>query len=75
MKKFVGQVISTKMAKTAVIEVSRYKVHPIYQKRVKVKKKYHVQDEIGVKVGDQVLFQQRHPISKTKKWQITEVLK
>lgn len=75
MKKFVGQVISTKMAKTVVVEISRYKVHPIYRKRIKVKKNYHVHDEIGVKLGDRVIFEKTRPMSKTKKWKVTEVIK
>ena len=72
MKKFQGKVIATKMAKTAVVEVERYRVHPIYKKRMKVKKKYHVHDELGVKEGDKVIFGETRPISKTKKWRIVE---
>lgn len=75
MKKFIGRVISNKMVKTAVVEVKRQKIHPLYQKRLTIKKKYHVHDEIGVKVGDWVKFVETRPISKTKKWKITEVVK
>lgn len=75
MKKITGRVILSKMAKTALVEVERYKIHPLYQKRVKVKKRYHVHDEIGVKPGERVVFEQTRPVSKTKKWRITEVLK
>lgn len=75
MKKLTGQVISTKMAKTTVVEVRRPKIHPLYQKRLVAKKKYHVHDEIGVKPGDWVKFIQTRPISKTKKWKIVEVVR
>ncbi len=74
MKQFVGQVLESKMAKTAKIVVTYLKVHPLYKKRLKIKKAYHVHDEIGVKPGDQVRFQACRPVSKTKKWQIMEVI-
>lgn len=75
MKQFVGQVLESKMAKTAKVVVTHLKVHPLYKKRLKIKKTYHVHDEIGVKSGDQVKFQACRPVSKTKKWQIIEVIK
>lgn len=74
MKKFTGKVIDTKMAKTARVVVSHLKVHPLYQKRIKIKKIYHVHDELGVKAGDEVRFQGCRPISKTKRWQIVEIM-
>lgn len=75
MKKFSGWVISTKMDKTAVIEVVRLVAHPIYKKRMKMKRKFHVHDELGVKVGDRVVIVETKPISKTKKWKIIKVVK
>ena len=75
MKQFTGLVIDKKMAKTARVLVKRIKVHPLYKKRMRIKKIYHVHDEIGTKVGDQVKFKDCQPISKTKKWQIIEIIK
>ncbi len=75
MKKFSGQVVRTKMNKTATIEVVRFKIHPIYKKRMKTKRKFHAHDELGVKVGDRVVIAETRPISKTKKWKIIEVMK
>lgn len=75
MKKFSGKIINTKMGKTATVEVVRLKVHPIYKKRLKIKKKFHAHDELGVKVGDRVVIVETRPISKTKKWKILEVIK
>lgn len=75
MKDYLGRVISTKAQKTALVEVKRQKVHPLYKKRIVVRKKYHVHDEIGVKENDQVRFVEIRPISKTKKWKIVEVVK
>ncbi len=75
MKIFEGVVVSTKMQKTAVVEVERIKIHPVYKKRLRVKKKYHVHDELGVKVGERVKIKECRPISKTKKWKIVKVIK
>lgn len=72
MKIFTGKVISHKMAKTATVVVERTVVHPVYLKRYKRLKKYHVDDEIGVKVGDTVKFVACKPISKLKKWRIVK---
>lgn len=74
MKKFTGRVVSTKMTKTATVEVVRFKTHPIYKKRMKIKKKFSVHDEKKVKVGDKVIIVETKPISKTKKWKILEVV-
>ncbi|MBU0572550.1 30S ribosomal protein S17 [Patescibacteria group bacterium] len=74
MKIFTGQVVSTKMNKTATVAVERIVVHPMYKKRFKRTKKYHVHDELGVKVGDKVSFVACRPISKLKKWKIIEVV-
>lgn len=70
MKQFQGKVVSTKMEKTAVVEVSRRVRHPLYQKVYTKKKKYHVHDELGVKEGSVVKFVETRPISKTKRWKI-----
>ncbi len=74
MKIFTGKVVSTKMAKTVVVEVVQVTAHPVYKKRVRTTKKYHVHDEIGVREGDVVRFVETKPISKTKKWKIIEVV-
>ena len=75
MKPLIGIVISTKMQKTATVSVERIKVHPLYKKRLRVKKKYHAHDELGVREGDRVRIKECRPISKTKKWRIIEVIK
>ncbi len=74
MKQLIGNVISTKVAKTAKVSVLRIKVHPLYKKRIKIKKSYQVHDEMGVKVGQKVKFQSCKPFSKMKKWQIVEII-
>ena len=75
MKVFTGKVVSTKMAKTAVVLVERMVIHPMYLKRYKKFKKYLVHDESGVQVGQIVSFVTCKPVSKTKKWKILEIKK
>ena len=72
MKNLEGKVVSKKMSQTAVVLVVRRRTHPLYQKQYRQTKKYHVQDEIGTKVGDRVKIQECRPLSKTKKWRIVE---
>ena len=62
-----GTVISDKMQKTVVVEVERTFRHPLFNKTVRVKRKYKVHDEQGLaKVGDIVAFYEGRPVSKTK---------
>ena len=75
MKIFIGSVIGTKNEKTAVVSVERVVVHPLYKKRFKRSTKFQVHDELGVKVGDKVVFADCKPISKQKRWKIVEVVK
>jgi small subunit ribosomal protein S17 len=75
MKIITGQVISTKMLKTATVAVERTVIHPMYKKRFKRIKKYHVHDELGeAKVGQMVKFVAVRPISKLKKWKIIKIV-
>ncbi|MFH1864013.1 MAG: 30S ribosomal protein S17 [bacterium] len=74
MKVFSGKVIAKKMQNTATVEVVRTVVHPMYKKRYRKAKKYHVHDETDVKVGQKVKFVACKPYSKIKKWKIIEVV-
>ena len=75
MKAFKGKVVSMNMEKTATVAVERVDAHPVYKKRIRRTKKYHVHDDIGVKIGDQVSFIASRPFSKLKRWKIVEVVK
>ena len=69
MKQFSGTVVSTKMDKTIVVEVTRKWTHPKYKKTVKRTKKYLVHDaNNSAKVGDVVAFSETKPLSKRKRF-------
>ncbi len=74
IKELVGVVLSNKMNKTVVISVERVKLHPLYQKRYVVTKKYYAHDELGLGVGDKVKIRSAKPMSKLKRWIVTEKL-
>ena len=72
----IGQVVSTKMAKTIVVEVSRRVPHPIYKRIVAKRKKFYAHDEEGkAKLGDVVRIVECRPISKLKRWRLTDIVR
>ena len=72
----VGQVVSSKMNKTAVVETVTRVPHPKFGKIVKQVKKFHAHDEENkAQVGDTVRIMETRPISKLKCWRIVEILK
>ena len=74
-KERVGTVVSDKMDKTVVVAVENRFPHPIYQKTVSRTKRYKVHDEANAcKVGDRVRITETRPLSRTKRWQVAEVL-
>jgi len=75
MKAVTGKIISDKMAKTAVVEVTRFIVHPIYQKRMRRTSKFHAVNEMGAKIGQMVEMTEIRPISKLTNWKITKIIK
>lgn len=72
----VGQVVSSKMNKTAVVETVTRVPHAKFGKIVKQVKKFHAHDEENkAQVGDLVRIMETRPISKSKCWRIVEILK
>ena len=64
-----GTVVSDKMMKTVVVEVTRLKLHTKYKKQFKVSTKYKAHDaEQQYHIGDKVVIRETRPISKDKKW-------
>ena len=71
----VGHVVSTKMTKTIVVEVSRRVPHPLYRRIVTKRKKLYAHDEKGLaKLGDRVRIVETRPLSKLKRWRLAEVI-
>ena len=72
----IGQVVSTKMLKTIVVEVSRRVPHPLYKRIIGKRKKFYAHDEEGsAKMGDIVRIVECRPLSKLKRWRLAEVVR
>lgn len=70
-----GIVVSNKMQKTIIVEVTRLVQDTQFKKVVRSKVKYSVHDEKNeAKIGDKVIIVQTRPLSKTKRWRLVEVL-
>ena len=71
----VGTVVSNKMDKTVVVAIQDNVRHPLYNKIVKrtVKQKAHDEENI-CNEGDKVLVTETRPLSKDKRWRVTEII-
>ena len=70
-----GVIVSNKMQKTVVVKVDRKFRHPQYGKVVVRSKKYYAHDETGLlQMGDVVSIMETRPLSKLKRWRVTEVV-
>jgi small subunit ribosomal protein S17 len=71
-----GVVISNKMDKTVVVEVSRTVLHPVYKKFVRRRKRFMAHDEDNrCRIGDEVLIVETKPLSRHKNWRVRKVVK
>lgn len=71
----VGEVISNKMNKTISVLIYRMVRHAKYGKYMKRTSVFKAHDEMNTaKVGDKVLIRETRPLSKTKRWQLVEVV-
>jgi small subunit ribosomal protein S17 len=71
----IGTVVSDKMDKTVTVLIERHVKHPLYGKIVVRSKKYHAHNDNVARVGDLVEIQECRPISKTKAWLVTRVVR
>jgi small subunit ribosomal protein S17 len=72
----VGLVVSTKMAKTIVVETEMRKAHPKYKRVLKSNKKFYAHDEQNsARVGDMVRIRESRPLSKLKRWTLEEIIR
>jgi small subunit ribosomal protein S17 len=74
-KERTGVVFSNKMDKTITVAVKWKEKHPIYGKFVNKTKKYHAHDEKNdCNIGDTVRIMETRPLSKLKRWRLTEII-
>jgi len=69
-----GKIVSNKMLRTVVVEVSRLKKHPLYGKYFTISKRYKAHTDEKIEEGKIVLIEPTRPISKGKKWKVIKIL-
>ena len=71
----VGTVVSDKMDKTVVVAIQDNVKHPLYKKIIKRIVKFKAHDEENAcGVGDKVKIMETRPLSKDKRWRVTEII-
>jgi len=71
----VGTVVSNKMDKTVVVRVEKVVTHPLYHRQMKRSSKFAAHDENNeCNIGDVVEIRSSRPLSRTKRWRVTEIL-
>ena len=70
-----GVVVSAAGDKTIVVQIKERKPHPVYGKMMTSTKKFHAHDENNeCGVGDTVSIMETRPLSKDKRWRVTEII-
>lgn len=70
-----GVVISDKMDKTVVVEVTRLRRHSLYKKVIRQRRKFMTHDEDNAcKIGDRVRIVESRPLSRHKHWVVEAIL-
>jgi small subunit ribosomal protein S17 len=71
----IGRVLSNRMEKTVVVEVQRKQRHRLYGKVITARKKYKAHDaENACQIGDMVQMIESRPLSREKRWVVTDIL-
>ncbi len=74
-KEFTGKVVSDKMKKTIVVEVTRLVRHGQYSKTIRRKERFKAHDEKNeAHIGDTVIIHETRPMSKDKRWRLFEIV-
>jgi small subunit ribosomal protein S17 len=74
-RQLVGTVLSNKMDKTVTVSVERTIIHPIYKKFIKRRAKFAAHDaQNACAIGDRVLITESRPISKLKRWRVSQII-
>jgi small subunit ribosomal protein S17 len=69
----VGVVVSDRMDKSIVVEVTRTVLHPLYKKYVRKRSRFMAHDEQNsYKIGDTVHITESRPLSRRKRWRVKE---
>ncbi|HLH70476.1 MAG TPA: 30S ribosomal protein S17 [Candidatus Dormibacteraeota bacterium] len=70
-----GRVVSDRMDKTVVVQVSNLKPHPLYKKVIQRRVRFKAHDEGNeCRVGDLVRIMETRPLSKDKRWRVVEIV-
>jgi small subunit ribosomal protein S17 len=69
-----GTVVSDKMTRTVVVAVVERVRHPRYGKTVQRTTKLYADDQLEARVGDRVRVMETRPLSRLKRWRVTEIL-
>ena len=71
----IGHIVSNRMDKTVIVAVETPKRFPLYKKTIKRAIKYKAHDENNeCRLGDKVRIMETRPLSKQKRWRVTEIL-
>ncbi len=74
-RQVIGTVVSNKMDKTVIVQVERLVKHPLYHKYIRRRAKFAAHDNKNAcQIGDKVLITESRPISKYKKWRVSEIV-
>ncbi len=74
-RQLVGTVVSSKMDKTVVVQVERLVKHKLYLKFIRRRSRFSAHDENNAcQVGDKVLLTGSRPLSKTKRWRVSQIV-
>src|SRR5258706_13244790 len=75
-KELIGTVVSNKMQKTIVVEVTRKKAHPMYKRVIAIRKKFYAHDEKNEShIGDVVRIEESRPLSRLKRGPLKEIVR
>ena len=75
-RKLVGHVVSAKMQKTVVVEVSRRVLDPMFKKFVRLRETFKAHDETNAcKAGDLIEVTESRPLSRDKRWRVSKIIR
>lgn len=74
-RQLIGIVVSDKMEKTVTVKVERLVKHRLYQKYIKRRVQFAAHDEQNsCNIGDKVMITESRPLSKTKRWRVSQIV-